>query len=532
MRESRRKTSVIAALLVLIVSSLSIGLAAERLTLPIVKTPLTLTWFKDMGSKGFAAVNDFNQMACFKEMQRLTGIQFEFRISAVGQANQQINLIVASRNLPDLMDYTWTKFPGGAAKLAADGLIIELNDLIDKYAPNFQKLMRQHPEWRKMVADDAGKIYFFPFVRSSELNKLMNGFMIRKDWLDKLKLKVPTNMKEWYTVLKAFKERDPNGNGKADEIPFLSEQTNKGFGGFTRFMYAFGIAPNNRGFIPVNGRVKYSYMEPAYLDYLKTMNKWYKEGLIDPEFALCERALFNAKVATNTVGAMQGGCGMGFMGLFIKTMRDKGYTDFSLVGTPFPKATDGKVYGFKTNAVTGDGTVITTANKHVKETVKWLDYCYSKEGSMLMSYGPKGQAYTVSGGKSQFKESILKSSLGLDSAIMAYGLAPSTGPFVVDDLYWRTSTAVFPEQGQALEIWAKASDALILPPVTPTPQESERFAAIMNAIITYQEEMHDKFVMGQEPLENFPRYIENLKKMGIEEAIKIQQAALDRYLKR
>ena len=43
--------------------------------------------------------------------------------------------------------------------------------------------------------------------------------MINKTWLDKLGLEVPSTLGELEEVLKAFKEKDPNGNGKADEIP-------------------------------------------------------------------------------------------------------------------------------------------------------------------------------------------------------------------------------------------------------------------------------------------------------------------------
>ena len=69
---------------------------------------------------------------------------------------------------------------------------------------------------------DSGGIYFVPMLRLDPDLRVFQGFQIRQDWLDKLRLKVPTNVDEWYTTLKAFKTRDPNGNGKADEIPFTA----------------------------------------------------------------------------------------------------------------------------------------------------------------------------------------------------------------------------------------------------------------------------------------------------------------------
>ncbi|MNI80736.1 hypothetical protein D3C73_1372900 [compost metagenome] len=57
-------------------------------------------------------------------------------------------------------------------------------------------------------------------------------------------------------------------------------------------------------------------------------------------------------------------------------------------------------------------------------------------------------------------------------------------------------------------------------------------AKITNEVNTYGDEMLLKFIMGAEPMENFDKYVEQMKKLGIEKAIAMQQAALDRYNKR
>ena len=68
-----------------------------------------------------------------------------------------------------------------------------------------------------------------------------------------------------------------------------------------------------------------------------------------------------------------------------------------------------------------------------------------------------------------------------------------------------------------------------IPPITPTPEESSTFAQIMSQIKTYTGEMHYKFIMGQESLDNFDKYVQNVKAMDIDKATEIWQAALDRY---
>ncbi len=54
----------------------------------------------------------------------------------------------------------------------------------------------------------------------------------------------------------------------------------------------------------------------------------------------------------------------------------------------------------------------------------------------------------------------------------------------------------------------------------------------MTDIKTYADEFKLKFIMGTEPLENFPQFVENIQKMNIDRAIEIQQAAYDRFCAR
>ena len=72
----------------------------------------------------------------------------------------------------------------------------------------------------------------------------------------------------------------------------------------------------------------------------------------------------------------------------------------------------------------------------------------------------------------------------------------------------------------------------LLPPVTPTAEEASELAQIENNIKTYKEEMEAKFISGAESLDNFDAFVEQLKNLGIERAIEIQQKAYDAYLAR
>jgi len=71
-----------------------------------------------------------------------------------------------------------------------------------------------------------------------------------------------------------------------------------------------------------------------------------------------------------------------------------------------------------------------------------------------------------------------------------------------------------------------------MPPATMTDAELQEYNSIMTDIQTYLDEFKLKFILGTEPLENFPEFVENIRNMNIERAIEIRQAEYDRYLAR
>lgn len=88
-------------------------------------------------------------------------------------------------------------------------------DLIEKNAPNIMNMFEKYPIIRKVLTAPDGEIYNLAevFIEGNEVAP--KSLIIRKDWLDKLNLEIPETIDDWYTVMKAFKEQDPNGNGIA-----------------------------------------------------------------------------------------------------------------------------------------------------------------------------------------------------------------------------------------------------------------------------------------------------------------------------
>lgn len=488
-----------------------------------------LTYWVQMVSQVSATLKSYNEIEAYKELEKVTGVKVDFQHPPEGQqAKEQFNLMLTSDKLPDVIEYSWTSYPGGPEKAIKDGKIIRLNELIDEHAPNLKKVLEEHPEWKKEIMTDEGSIYAFPFIRSHDRLKVFLGPTIRQDWLDKLNLEMPTTIDEWYAVLKAFKENDMNGNGKADEIPLYLAKGD--VDASTAFLGAFGM---NAGFYQEGGTVKYGPTDPRFKEFLTLMNKWHQEGLLDRDFATTDAKLLEAKITGGQIGAAVLYTGSG-IGNYNTLMKDKD-PSFHLVAAPYPVMNKGdkQIWGYKDFAYTGIGAAITTSNKNPVETVKWLDYAYSEAGTLLFNFGKEGVSYTMENGKPVFKPEVLKNPSGLPviQSMSQHNRATFSGPFMLDirfDEQYTTSA----DQLASKEIWAEPTLELKLPRTTPNSEESSRYASIMNDINTYKDEMYLKFIMGQEPLDNFDKYVKTIEGMGLQEAIGIQQNALERYNQR
>ena len=78
----------------------------------------------------------------------------------------------------------------------ADGVILDLTDLINEYCPNLKAYLEANPDVDRQVKMDSGKYYVFPSVKEIDEGCTCMGPMLRKDLLDKLGLEVPETIDE------------------------------------------------------------------------------------------------------------------------------------------------------------------------------------------------------------------------------------------------------------------------------------------------------------------------------------------------
>ena len=211
---------------------------------------------------------NFGDTPLAKQVEKATGVKINYMHPQGG--SEQFQIMLASYDLPDIVEHDWRTYPGGPAQAVEDGYIYDLTDIFAHWAPAITKVFKEHPEWGKEAKTEDGKYFAFPFIKGDDrLNSGAGNFM-RKDWLDDAGLEVPETIDEWYKALKVFKKNgaDRALTGTQTKVPFMG---------------AYGLAET---FFINKGKVKFAPYEPAYKDFLKTFAKWYAEGLIDPDIAI------------------------------------------------------------------------------------------------------------------------------------------------------------------------------------------------------------------------------------------------------
>lgn len=261
------------------------------------------------------------------------------------------------------------------------------------------------------------------------------------------------------------------------------------------------------------------------------MNTWYKEGLLDPEF-YTRGGLFAdmAKFNNGDFGALQ------FFYSMSNLERTNVDTNANFQGVSAPVKNKGDIrkltYNSVPNTVLGGGNAtMTTACADPVTLVKWMDFFYSEQGSLLGNWGVEGEAYTLNAqGEPEFSDLITKNPDGLSQGD-AQALY-TAGPIHPKLYAWIRGFSGLSEREKTVgtDIWDRNyEESQTMPEVTLTTDESAEYTSMMNDIKTYVEESTLKFIMGDKPLSEWDAFVEWINTHGIVRCTEIQQGALDRY---
>lgn len=477
-----------------------------------LSTNETLTWWSWWPTHTDYA--SYKEQPFFKELMKETGVTINFKCD---QTPENFNLMLASNDFPDIVSYNWLQQPGGMDYYIDTNVVADVTELIDKYAPNLKKIYDENPEIAKQARTDKGRYYGFPTLREDEWLTVFRGMIVRKDLLDEYNIAEPETIDDWTNMLTVFKK-----NGVVAPLS-LNDVQNIG-----EFMYAYNISDD---FYLDDGKVKYGPNEKSYRDCVEQFAKWYADGLLDKDFGTVDAGVLNGKMTSGMAAASVANAGAG-MGVWLpagKAINEK----YDLVGVKYPVLERGTKpeFGQKGFMLSTDATaVITSQCKNKELAARVLDFGYSEQGHLLYNFGIEGESYNMVDGKPVFSDEIKNYPGGdMTASLSRYIMGISNGPFVLDKSMYE-QRLVYDEQKEAIDNWSDTNmDTHLLPPLTPTAEESSEFVSIMNNVRSYVNETRMQFILGKKPMSDFDSYYETLKTMGIDRAIEIEQTVYERY---
>ena len=453
------------------------------------------------------------------------GVKFNLWYIERSKWDDLLSVRFAAGEIPDV-------FPSMSSssfrKYVEQGLIMPLSmETLEKDAPKLVQLVNDYdPEqWKYSTID--GKLYAIPTYNYA--NKYHIASVWRDDWLKKVGIdKIPETLDEAETAFYKFRNEDPDGNGQKDTYG-LSDK-----GVYNSIFGAFGYLPRDMGgtaamWADKDGKLVYSAVQPEMKEALKLLNKWYTDGIIDPEFLAGENTSGHW---SNSQAFVNGRIGYTANGMFYHiappmTADDTSssfYRDFKklqgenatyAVGRP-PIGPEGKSGNFKGGTISSGGIVFGNQLADNPEKLKTILNIISEistdfDLNLVSTNGFEGEHFDKKEdgtiiAKEGFKTGAELSKIGAGSIFNMSGLRP---------VQWYTDEHAQPISREQYK-WAEevtnfsGIDSKLLVEVESGP----KYNTVLDKT---RETTYIQIITGEKPIDYFDEWVEQWKKNGGEQ---------------
>jgi putative aldouronate transport system substrate-binding protein len=487
---------------------------------PIVDEEITVTTIYSERANYYP--DDPDEVLYWKKLRELTNIKIDF--TYIENDATAVNLFFATSEFPDFFIRNIT--PDRLYEYGVKGgSFLDISDMIYKYMPHLVSRFKEYPDMEKAMVELNSKVYGIPMYRGGT-TAFVASIFYRKDYLEKLELKQPDTVDEFYDICKAIK----NSGLTQGYAPY--HPASKGLGVFEPLFFpAFGEA-HQAGFADDGkGNVVYNKITEQYKHYLEYANKLYKDGLMENEYLSLDSATLASRVKSGQVA-------------FCYSMSNLVAEDFldGKMGigclSPMTSQFSSTKKTVEYNHVSVGAGAINKNSKYPEAILRMLDIGYAKEevapGTGLdaeaINHGIEGITYVID--KDTNTQVFLQPEDSDEPFYVwlrtKHGWNAQYG--VLDTMYYNNAA-----NPSALE---RSMVASLLPYEKPalkdnlfkfTEDEKEIIVNKMMDVDKYMTEMVAKFITGVEPLSNWDNYVETIKKMGIDDVIEVKQTGYDRW---
>ena len=467
------------------------------------------------GFDGENTYRTWNTNLFFQRMEEKTGVKFSFLQyeSAEKWSQAKAAMTAGDETLPDVL------FKASLTSLETEtllnkGVLLDLKPLLEANCPNLVKLLNEHPEYWAQITDDSGRIGALPYISSAPVQ---NALWINKTWLNELKLSAPTDIASLEAVLTAFKTRDPNKNGKADEIPLAF------LGPFDlKFLaHGFGLCANDYNMYAEDGTAKFMPLSENFRPFIEWCRKMYADGLFDK----------NGFSTSDTIRSVTDSNAAKVYGVIITTavtniLPSEWATEYEIL---MPLTYNGQtVYRAFTDKLFRGTFALTTKCQNPEKALQWVDLLYSEEGSKLESVGLENVDYLVDGdGTWRLSETTSGNSYFTSGALITSGVTPPGAS--ADDFQTRYTDSAIADLSRQMIALNKAVSRPF-PNYDLTAEEIDIVTPLQNDIGYTVDMQIARWVLGEEEIsdESFDAFEQTLKDKGLDRFIAFWQGILDK----
>lgn len=438
---------------------------------------------------------------------------------------EKLLLDIASGQIPDWFnDQNFADYD----KFVDQGVVAEIPpELLEQYAPKYvQWLKKELGDNPFQYTMRNGKNYSMPIMWS--IGPRFHATGIRQDWLEKVGIsKVPETLDELAVALDKFSHGDPDGNGKKDTVGLTGVFP----GIFEPVFGAYGLYPGI--FTEEDGKVIRGEIQPKTKDVLALLNKWYKDGLIDPEFVVNKYSNVDDKIISEKAGVVTNAWwdftpADTFTGgdYYEKIKVKNPNVDWAVIGAP--KGPDGQQGNQQINPVVSSGLQFGKQLENDRE--KMIKYIQIFEATSFdtptyekVTYGEEGVTYKKNGGDIEWIAPYDKED---ERAKYGVGFVQFPGSFNdYDFLKPYMTKSKYMDLRNATEAKAVGKYDILDPIQKPIFNEyKDRLVQLTNKAFV-------DFITGKRPLGEFDKFVEEWKKIGGDKVMAEAQQKYDEVFK-
>lgn len=474
-----------------------------------------------MSSGSEDPLHDWDTNQFFQVMEEKTGVVFSISeyTNATTWTEVKQAMLSGEVAMPDVL-FKAELTPQETVAFYEAGKLIDLRPYLEEYAPNVYALLQAHPDWLEAISLPDGAIVALPAINELRMG---NTMWINKTWLERLKVDVPTTAEELTEVLRLFRDRDVNQNGKTDdEIPMT----------FTsmwdlRFLaHAFGINADDYYLTEKDGVISEVLTTDEYRAFLEWLKLLWDENLLDHDGWSALRLLDTDTSSSSSSSSSDPAVYGVLFGLAPSDVVSTDVMEEYVALDPLVYGGE-QVYRDFTGELTRGTFAISATCTEPEKMLQWVDYLYTDEGFMLAQVGVEGVDYDWNddGTWSYCYPADEVSSYMTDHSIYSGtylpGYAGVDAQLSVESEYSRFVATEL----QRVRQWYKRP----VPMVYLTTAQQERVDELALSISDYAERQMAWFVAGDVELndQTWAEFCQKVKQLGIEEMVSIWQSAYD-----